>query len=138
MLSTGGSSASMAIVRSLIVGILAVALTACAGLDLKFERQVSRERVATYLAAHPDTDRAAAEAMRQYRVREGMTPQEVAAVWGTPHEVRKWRNGKVTHWLFPCGWPAHCYPLDMRGGMTEPQYTEAYFEKGRLVRWWSP
>lgn len=126
------------VLTSLIIGILGVSLTACAGLGLKTERQVSRERLATYLAANPDIDRATAAAMRDFKVRRGMTPQQVTAVWGKPHEIRKLRNGRVTHWLFPCGWPAHCFPGDTRGGKVEPQYTEAYFEKGRLVRWWSP
>lgn len=126
------------VLRALVIGTLGFGITACAGLDLKTDRQVSRERLATYLAANPATDNATAKAMRKFTVRAGMTPQQVTAVWGKPHEVRLLRNGKVTYWLFPCGWPAHCFPGDTRGLSVEPQYTEAYFEKGRLVRWWSP
>lgn len=133
-----GRVRSRAVSRPLAVSLIVALLSACAGLELKTERQVARERVAAYLAAHPDTDRATADAIRQFRVREGMTLPQVQAVWGAPHEVRKWRNGKITHWQFPCRWPAHCYPGDTRGGIVEPQYTEAYFENGRLVRWWSP
>jgi len=127
-------AASRLLLAALMVGVLA----GCAGLDLKSDRQVSRERLTAYLVAHPETDRTVAAAMRKFTVRQGMTPEQVTAVWGAPHEIRKWRNGKVTQWLFPCGWPAHCFPGDTRSGIVEPQYTEAYFEKGRLVRWWSP
>lgn len=126
------------VAQILAAAVLAGAVTACAGLNLNTERQVARDRLAAYLVAHPDTDSATAQAMRKFTVRKGMSPDQVTAVWGAPHEVRTLRNGKVTHWLFPCGWPAHCFPGDTRGGITDPQYTEAYFEKGRLVRWWSP
>lgn len=120
------------------IAVLGFAVTACAGLDLQTDRQVSRGRLAAYLAANPDTDSAIAATMRRYRLRKGMTMPQVAAVWGAPVEVWKWRNDTVTQWLFACAWPAHCFPPDTRGGPAEPQRAEAYFEKGRLVRWWSP
>ncbi|MFT5487131.1 MAG: hypothetical protein ACI9JL_002341 [Paracoccaceae bacterium] len=126
------------VMKSLIIGVLACALTACAGVELKSERQVARERVAAFLAANPRTDSALVDAMRRFQIRKGMTPQQVTAVWGAPYQILKWRNGTVTHWQFSCAWPAYCFPPDMRGGLVEPQRAEAFFEKGQLVRWWSP
>ena len=123
--------------KAVCIAVMCGAIAACAGFELKSERQVARERVAAYLATNPGTDSDIADAMRMFQLRKGMTPEQVAAVWGAPYQTHKWRNGKVTHWEFFCSWPAYCIPPDTRGGLVEPERSEAFFEEGRLVKWWS-
>lgn len=112
---------------------------ACAGLDLKTDRQIARDRLEAYLVAHPATDKDTATAMRRFELRTGMTKQEVIATWGRPVELQKWRSGTVDLWYFGCAWPNRCEFTDRRRGILEdPIRPEAYFKKDRLTQWSSP
>ena len=60
-----------------LVILLGLFLSACAGSDLKTDRQVATHRVNAYLAANPATAKETADAMRRYELRKGMTMQQV-------------------------------------------------------------
>ncbi|MFT5487130.1 MAG: hypothetical protein ACI9JL_002342 [Paracoccaceae bacterium] len=112
--------------------------TACAGEGLVSDRQVARERVNAYLAAHSATDNETVTAMRRFELRAGMSKQEVAATWGRPVEIQKWRSGTVDLWYFGCDWPTRCEAPDRRGILDDPIRADAFFRKGRLYQWSSP
>lgn len=88
--------------------LVCLVTTACAGLELKSDRQVARERVEAYLAAHPATEKETVTAMRRFELRSGMSKQEVAAVWGKPVRIQEWRDGTFDQWSFGCAWPNRC------------------------------
>ena len=63
-----------------VVVLLGLVLSACAGTDMRTDRQVASDRVNAYLAANPETSKDVADAMRRFDLRKGMTPAEVVAV----------------------------------------------------------
>lgn len=76
--------------------------------------------------------------MRRFELREGMSKQEVVAVWGKQTEIQKWRNRTVDQWFFACAWPNRCEVLDRGGILMDPIRPEAFFKDGRLTKWSSP
>ena len=120
-----------------LVMFLGFFVAACAGGDMRTDRQVASDRVNAYLAANPATAKETADAMRRYDLRKGMTMQQVVAVWGAPRRKLKWRGGTEDQWYFECNqWPNHCvFRGGRRGRSTEPIYPEAIFTNGRLTRW---
>lgn len=118
--------------------LVCLVTTACAGLDLKSDRQVARDRVEAYLAAHPATEKDTVTAMRRFELRSGMSKQEVAAVWGKPVRIQEWRDGTFDQWSFGCAWPNRCEWPERRLITDEPIRPEAYFRNERLAQWSSP
>lgn len=123
------------VIPALMVCLVA---TACAGLELKTDRQVARERVEAYLAAHPATEKDTVTAMRRFELRSGMSKQEVAAVWGKPVRIQEWRDGTYDQWSFGCAWPNRCERPERHLLTDEPIRPEAYFRNDRLAQWSSP
>lgn len=112
----------------------------CAG--LKTDYQIARERGQAYAAAHPDLDSQVAEAIRNNRVLEGMTMEQVVAAWGRPAYVRRFRDGQLQQWFFGCGWPHICtVPSSRReawAAMAEDYYrSRVIFEDGRVTHFQS-
>ena len=132
--------------RGWMTGLRAISFTvflclfavACAGSGLVSDRQVARDRVNAYLAAHPETETETIIAMRRFELRAGMSKREVAATWGKPFEIQKWRSGTVDVWYFGCGWPNRCEAPDRPTILGEVIRPQAYFRKGRLTQWSSP
>lgn len=118
--------------------LVCLVTTACAGLALKTDRQVARDRVEAYLAAHPATETETVIAMRRFELRSGMSKQEVAAVWGKPVRIQEWRDGTYDQWSFGCTWPNRCEWPVRRLITDEPIRPEAYFRNDRLAQWSSP
>ena len=77
-------------------------------------------------------------AMRRFELRAGMSKQEVAATWGRPVEIQKWRSGTVDLWYFGCAWPNRCEAPDRGGILEDPIRADAFFRNDRLYRWSSP
>lgn len=118
--------------------ILCLFVAACIGQPLVSDRQVARDRVEAYLAAHPETGKETARSMRRFELHTGMTRQEVAATWGRPVEIQKWRSGTVDLWFFGCAWPNRCETPDRPTIFGEIIRPEAYFRDDRLTQWSSP
>ena len=126
-----------------VVILFGLYLAACAGTDMRTDRQVASDRVNAYLAANPETSKDVAEAMRRFELRKGMTPAEVVAVWGEPTTKKTWRDGQDLVLAFPCDrWPNACQSslrLRGRGERTDAQLSpEAIFTSGRLTKWRQP
>ena len=117
--------------------LLGLVVAACAGGDIKTDRQVARERVNAYLTANPQLDKETANAVRHYELRKGMTMRQVEAVWGRPVLVKKFRSGAVEQWFFGCDWPHACISMGRRRGRSEEEIyqSQALFENGQLVEW---
>jgi len=129
--------------RMAVVMLLGLYLAACAGTDLRTDRQVASDRVDAYLAANPETSKEVAEAMRRFDLRKGMTAAEVVAVWGEPKAKKTWRDGQDLVLVFPCDrWPNACQSSLRLGGRierTEQQLSpEAIFTNGQLTKWRQP
>lgn len=141
---TGRASRSMGTAGKMsVVILLCLYLAACAGTDMRTDREVASDRVNTYLAANPGTSKEVAEAMRRFDLRKGMTPAEVMAVWGEPKAKKTFRGGQDLVWVFPCDrWPNACQSslrLRGRGERTDDQLSpEAIFTDGRLSKWRQP
>ena len=126
-----------------VVILFGLVLSACAGTDLRTDRQVASDRVNNYLAANPETSKEVAEAMRRFELRKGMTAAEVVAVWGEPKAKKTWRDGQDLVLVFPCDrWPNACQSSLRLGGRierTEQQLSpEAIFTNGQLTKWRQP
>ena len=123
-----------------LVILLGLFLSACAGGDMRTDRQVASDRVNAYLAANPATAEETADAMRRYELRKDMTMQQVVAVWGAPRRKLKWRGGTEDHWYFECHtWPNTCLGSGRRKGRSDDDiYAQAYFTNGRLTGWKDP
>lgn len=93
------------------------ALAVMVGLSLNANQQaLERARREAFLAAHPTTPPAIAEALRAGQLQEGMTPDEVQAAWGPPEMILpvagrpelelwqypralvRWEHGRVVGW----------------------------------------
>lgn len=119
--------------RALAVFAVLGLLSGCAG-NLKTDYDLDRERVASYVAAHPELDAETAAAIRAHQLRSGMTMEQVVASWGRPATVRRYRDGALQVWYFGCNWRHLCSTPDERWPMPEEIYhSRAYFENGRLV-----
>ncbi len=132
--------------RSKLSGLVAfvasvLLLAACTGLQTDYE--VMKERAHKYVAAHPKLAPGTADAIRSNQVHEGMTMEQVAAAWGRPAVVQRFRGGAVQYWFFGCHWPHFCTnpDEDSRSGMfPEPDeiyQSRALFQNGKLVEWQS-
>ena len=123
-----------------LVILLGLFLSACAGSDMKTDRQVATDRVNAYLAANPATTREIADVMRRYKLRKGMTPNLVVAVWGPPKRKVSWRDGTESQWYFTCGnWPHSCPGMGRSKGRSEDDISpQAFFRDGRLYDWKTP
>jgi len=126
-----------------VVVLLGLVLAACAGSDMRTDRQMASDRVNAYLGANPETSKEVAEAIRRFELRKGMTPAEVVAVWGEPTTKKTWRGGQDLVLVFPCDrWPNACQSslrLRGRGERTDAQLSpEAIFTSGRLTKWRQP
>lgn len=124
--------------RLTVMIFLGLMTAACAGAELKTDRQIARDRVEAYLAAHPDTGKETARTMRRFELLRGMSKQEVAAVWGKPVRIQEWRDGTFDQWSFGCAWPNRCELPRRRTLTEEPIRPEAYFRNDRLAQWSSP
>ena len=120
--------------------LLGLFLSACAGVDMRTDRQVASDRVNAYLAANPGTAEATAAAMRRHVLKNGMTRQQVVAVWGPSRRKLKWRGGTEDQWYFECNtWPNTCRSLGRRKGRSDDDiYPQAFFKNGRLTGWKKP
>ena len=77
--------------------------------------------------------------MRRYELREGMTTQQVVAVWGAPRRKVKWRGGEVSQWYFECRkWPNWCPSRGEDSPSDDEIYPHAFFSNGRLYDWKTP
>ncbi len=130
-----GAAAKMSLAMFLVFFV-----AACAGGDMRTDRQVASDRVNAYLAANPATAKETADAMSRYELRKGMTMQQVAAVWGAPRRKSKWRGGTEDQWYFECNtWPNTCLGSGRRKGRSDDDiYPQAYFTNGRLTGWKDP
>jgi hypothetical protein len=134
-----------ALLRRYVPGaILALGATllvaGCAG--LKTDYQIARERAEAYVASRPDLEPDVAEAIRNNRVLEGMTMEQVVAAWGPPAYVRRFRDGQLQQWFFGCGWPHICTVPGSRreawAAMAEDYYlSRVIFEDGRVTHFQS-
>ncbi len=113
---------------------LLVLLAGCSGSGMIGDSQRAYQRIDAYLAAHPGLEAATASAIRQARVRTGMTPPQVIAAWGRPVSVQKYRGGSQQFWLFGCTWPHRCdYPDSRHAMMAEIHLSQVLFENGRVI-----
>lgn len=114
--------------------VLLVLLAGCAGGGMISDSRHAQQRIDAYLATHPELEAATATAIRQARVRTGMTPQQVIAAWGRPVSVQKYRSGSQQFWLFGCNWPHRCdYPDSRRAMMAEIHLSQVLFQNGRVI-----
>lgn len=122
--------------------LLGLFVAACAGGNLETDRQLASERVNAYLNANPATSDETAETMRRFELRNGMTKEQVVAVWGQPRTKKKWRHGHDDQWYFECyNWPNTCSAEGgERGtGLSDDDiYPQAFFRDGVLHRWKTP
>lgn len=131
------ATAGLAHAAALAVSVLVLA--GCAGLKTDYE--LMRQRAHAYAARHPELAPETAGAIRANRVHEGMTMAQVAAAWGRPVVVQRFRGDTVQYWFFGCHWPHHCTGPDLdrrRDLFPEPDtiyQSRALFENGRLVEW---
>ena len=125
-----------------VVMFLGFFVAACAGVDMRTDRQVASDRLNAYLAANPAIAKETAAAMSRYELRKGMTTQQVVAVWGAPIRKLKWRGGTEDQWYFECNqWPNSCRSTSRRRGRSRSEddlYPEAIFTNRRLTRWKTP
>lgn len=121
---------------------MGVALLAAGCAGLKTDYQIARERAEAYAAARPNLEPRIAEAIRNNRVLEGMTMEQVVAAWGRPAYVRRFRDGQLQQWFFGCGWPHICTVPGSRreawAAMAEDYYqSRIIFEDGRVTHFQS-
>ncbi len=126
-----------------LVMFLGFFVAACAGGDMRTDRQVASDRVNAYLAANPATAKQTADAMRRFKLLKGMTTQQVVAVWGAPKRKQAWRGGEKVQWFFECNhWPHSCTSMGRSGrgtGRSDDEiYPQAFFTNGRLYDWKKP
>jgi len=62
--------------RLSIAMVLCLFVAACTGQPLVPDRQVARDRVEAYIAAHPETGKETARSKRRFELHNGMTRQE--------------------------------------------------------------
>ncbi len=120
-----------------VLGAVLLLVGACAG-ELKSDRQLVRERVNGYIAAHPDLDPKVADAIRDLDLAEGMTPDQVTVVRGKPAIVEKSRSTEL--WYFSCEYPNVCGSFGGIGrGRGSPEearlMSRAFFVNGKLDSW---
>ncbi len=119
-----------------VLGAVLLLVGACAG-ELKSDRQLVRERVDGYIAAHPDLDPKVADAIRDLDLAEGMTPDQVTVVRGKPAIVEKSRSTEL--WYFSCEYPNVCTSFGGRGRRGRSQevrkLSRAFFVNGKLKEW---
>ena len=118
-----------------VLGAVLLLVGACAGVQT--DRQLVRERVNGYIAAHPDLDPKVADAIRNLDLAEGMTPDQVTVVRGKPAIVEKSRSTEL--WYFSCEYPNVCTSFGgrgRRGGSQEVRkLSRAFFVNGKLKEW---
>ncbi len=119
-----------------VLGAVLLLVGACGG-ELKSDRQVVRERIDSYIVAHPDLDSKFADAMRNLNLAEGMTPDQVTVVRGRPARVERSRSTEL--WFFRCEYPNVCTSFGGRGrrGRTQEvrKLSRAFFVNGKLKEW---
>lgn len=116
-----------------IIALLLV-LLGLAGCTLPGTSAADASRLA-YTRAHPDLEPWARHAIRQGRVVEGMTPEQVRASWGPPVSCsRAWNTTRevclyksVTHTYFPGRYGA------MR--FADIAFASVYFHNGIVEDW---
>ena len=119
-----------------ILAIAALALLAGCSLPVQTDYDIAHERVAAYIARHPDLDPETKAAMRRFELRNGMTMEQVIATWGRPVEVQRFRGGQQQYWFFGCEYPNFCSGPDNSYSSPEDIYqSRALFENGRVVSW---
>lgn len=119
--------------------LVAAVVWGCSG-ELKTDYQLVREYAARYVAAHPELEADTRAAILEADLRKGMTMDQVAAAWGPPVVVQRFRGGAVQYWFFGCHWPHLCTNPDDDSLFPEPDeifQSRALFEDGRLVQWQS-
>ena len=112
---------------------LTLAVTACSG-GLEADKREASRRIETYLAARPDLDAGTASEMRAFRLRNGMTEEQVRATWGAPDDVLE-LSEEAIEWRFSCAFPHLCRG---RTGARQRSVTikpNAFFVNGKLERW---
>lgn len=105
----------------------------CAG-GLETDRRAASERIEAYLATQPKLDPETASEMRAFRLRNGMTEDEVRATWGAPEDVLN-QSDEIVEWRFDCAFPHLCRTRPGGGPAAPPIKPNAFFVKGKLERW---
>lgn len=71
--------------------------------------------------------------MQHFKLRVGMTTQQVIAIWGRPFIVQSFRDGRQQYSHFGCEWPHYCMASDH--GSSEYR-TRALFQDHRVIACW--
>ena len=95
------------------------------------KHQEAVERRQAYVAAHPTLDTDIKWAILEGKVGVGMTPEQVIASWGRPHDI----NRNVGSWGVNEQWVYGYMKFYGSGarGFVSTHYL--YFENGRLTSW---
>ncbi len=112
---------------------LMLAVTACSG-GLEADRREAARQIETYLAARPGLDSGTAAEMRAFRLRNGMTEEQVRATWGAPEDVLELTDEAV-EWRFSCDFPHLCRGRTDAGQRSLTIKPNAFFIDGKLERW---
>lgn len=120
-------------VRFAAVGAVVLLLGACE--NGRTDYNIAHERVAAYLAQHPNTTPEFSRAMRNMDLVKGMTPAEVRASWGDPTKIAPSLRGISEIWSFNCDYPHSCGSGGRKRRGIDERSSRATFIKGRLVEW---